>query len=200
MAGSSIGGWITAEIALLASPRVTSVIIINGVGVDVPGHPVADIFALTLDQLTELSYHEPDRFRLDPATVTDRQKALMGANRQAIALYGGKTMTDPTLAGRLARVDHTHARPLGPERPVATPAYGRAYAAAIPGARYRRSNRPATSPRSKPQTPPSPPSGTSPTSTPPPGPPTDPPPRTAAGSRRRVQGRFPRTTRSEVRR
>ncbi|WIM93619.1 alpha/beta fold hydrolase [Actinoplanes oblitus] len=137
LVGSSIGGWITAEIALLASPRIASVIIINGVGVDVPAHPVADFFALTLDQLTDLSYHDPDRFRLDPATVTDRQKALMGANRQAIALYGGSSMTDPTLAGRLTRVTVPTLVLWGQSDRIATPDYGRAYAAAIPGARYQ---------------------------------------------------------------
>src|SRR5436190_6719777 len=102
--GNSIGGWIAAEIALLNSPRGPSVVVMNGVGIDVPGHPVADFFALSLDELTDLSYHDPARFRLDPTTVTERQKAIMGTNRQAIALYGGKTMTDPTLADRLDKV------------------------------------------------------------------------------------------------
>src|SRR5690242_15153531 len=40
--GNSIGGWIAAELALLASPRVAGVVIMNGVGIAVPGHPVAD--------------------------------------------------------------------------------------------------------------------------------------------------------------
>src|SRR5690349_18752288 len=59
--GNSIGGWVAAELALLASPRVTGVVIMNGVGLVVPGHPVADFFALTLDELTDLSYHDPSR-------------------------------------------------------------------------------------------------------------------------------------------
>jgi pimeloyl-ACP methyl ester carboxylesterase len=57
--GNSIGGWVAAEIALLASPRISNVVIMNGVGIAVPDHPVADFFSLTLDQLTELSYHDP---------------------------------------------------------------------------------------------------------------------------------------------
>jgi pimeloyl-ACP methyl ester carboxylesterase len=135
--GNSIGGWIATEIAVLNSPRVASVVVINGVGVDVPNHPVADFFALTLDELTELSYHDPHRFRLDPATVTDRQKALMGANRQAIALYGGPTMTDPTLAGRLTQVTARTLVLWGQSDRIADADYGKAYAAAIPGARYQ---------------------------------------------------------------
>jgi len=134
--GNSIGGWIAAEIALLASPRVSGLVVMNGVGLAVPGHPVADFFALSMDELTELSYHDPARFRLDPATVSDRQKAIMGTNRQAIALYGGSTMTDPTLADRLGQVTVPSLVLWGQCDRIVDPDYGKAYAAAIPGARY----------------------------------------------------------------
>jgi pimeloyl-ACP methyl ester carboxylesterase len=135
--GSSIGGWIAAEIALLASPRVSSVIIMDGAGIVVPGHPVADFFALSFDELTDLSYHDPSRFRLDPAILTERQKAIIGTNRQAIAVYAGRTMTDPTLAARLAHVAIPTLVLWGQSDRVVDPEYGRAYAAAIPGARYQ---------------------------------------------------------------
>ncbi len=49
--GNSIGGWIAAEMALLHSPRVGSVILVDAAGIEVPGHPVADFFSLTLDQV-----------------------------------------------------------------------------------------------------------------------------------------------------
>lgn len=134
--GNSIGGWIAAEIALLASPRVAAVVIMNATGIVVPGHPVADFFALSLDELTDLSYHDPSRFRLDPATVNERQKAVMGTNRQAIAVYAGRTMTDPTLADRLARVTVPTLVLWGQSDRVVDPEYGQAYASAVPGARY----------------------------------------------------------------
>ena len=35
--GSSIGGWITAEMALLASPRIRGVILVDAVGIDPKG-------------------------------------------------------------------------------------------------------------------------------------------------------------------
>jgi pimeloyl-ACP methyl ester carboxylesterase len=135
--GNSIGGWLAAEIAVLASPRVTGVVVMNGAGIVVPGHPVADFFALTLDQLTELSYHDPSRFRVDPATMSDAQKAIMGANRQAIAVYAGRDMTDPTLVDRLATVTVPTLVLWGQSDRVVDPDYGRAYAAAIPGATYQ---------------------------------------------------------------
>lgn len=134
--GSSIGGWIAAELALLASERVSGVVVMNAAGIVVPGHPVADFFSLSLDELTQLSYHDPSRFRLDPTTFTDAQKAIMGANRAAIAVYGGRDMADPTLAGRLAAVTVPTLVLWGQSDRVVDPDYGRAYASAIPGATY----------------------------------------------------------------
>jgi len=52
--GNSIGGWIAAEMALLHSARISNVIIVDGVGIEVPGHPVADFFSLTMDQVVKL--------------------------------------------------------------------------------------------------------------------------------------------------
>jgi pimeloyl-ACP methyl ester carboxylesterase len=134
--GNSIGGWIAAEIAVLASPRVSGVVIMDGAGIVVPGHPVADFFALTLDELTDLSYFDPSRYRLDPTILSERQKALMGGNRQAIEVYAGRTMTDPTLAGRLGGVAVPTLVLWGRSDRIVDPEYGKAYAAAIPGARY----------------------------------------------------------------
>src|SRR3984893_17621951 len=42
--GNSIGGWTAAELGLLESPRVSGVILVDAVGVEGPGHPIADFF------------------------------------------------------------------------------------------------------------------------------------------------------------
>jgi pimeloyl-ACP methyl ester carboxylesterase len=137
VAGNSLGGWVTAEIALLGSERVSGVVILDGVGIEVPGHPVADFFSLTPQELADRSYHEPDRFRIDPANLSDAQRAIMGANRQAIALYAGQDMTDRTLAGRLAGVIVPTLVLWGLSDRIVDPEYGQAFAGAIPGARYQ---------------------------------------------------------------
>ena len=96
--GSSIGGWIAAELAVRGSPRLGSAILVDGVGIVVEGHPVADPFSLTMDQLTELSYHNPTKFRIDLSSFTDAQKQGMAANRATLGVYGGKPSAgDPTL-------------------------------------------------------------------------------------------------------
>lgn len=135
--GSSIGGWVAAEMALLGSPRIGGVVIVNGVGITVPGHPVADFFSLTMDQLAELSYHEPEKFRIDPAGLSEQQRAVMAGNRKVIELYAGRDMADPGLAARLAAVTVPTLVLWGQSDRIVEPAYGRAYAAAIPTATYQ---------------------------------------------------------------
>jgi pimeloyl-ACP methyl ester carboxylesterase len=135
--GNSIGGWITAEIALLRSPRVSGIVLIDAVGIEVPGHPVADFFSLTMDQVFQLSFHDPDRFRVDPATLPPAAQAIAVGNRAAIATYAGASMTDPDLAGRLAALEIPALVLWGDSDGIADAGYGRAYAAAIPMARFQ---------------------------------------------------------------
>jgi len=124
--GNSIGGWITAEIALLQSPRVSGIVLIDAVGLDVPGHPVADFFAMTMDEVFTRTFHDPAPFRFDPA-----------GNRAALAAYAGASMSDPTLAGRLADLEIPTLVLWGDSDRIADPDYGRAYASAIPMARFQ---------------------------------------------------------------
>ena len=137
VAGNSIGGWIAAEMALLGGERISSVIIIDAVGIDVPGHPVADFFSLTLDQVSQLSYHDPVSFRIDPAAMPAAQREAMAGNRAALAVYSGTSMTDRTLRDRLRAVSVPVLVLWGDSDQIADADYGRAYADAIPGAVFR---------------------------------------------------------------
>jgi pimeloyl-ACP methyl ester carboxylesterase len=134
--GNSIGGWIAAEIAILNSPRVSRAILIDAAGLEVPGHPVADFFSLTLDQVFELSFHNPAPFRIDPATLSPTAQAIAAGNRAALAVYAGQAMTDPTLGGRLHDVVVPTLVVWGDSDRMVDPEYGRAFAAAIPKARF----------------------------------------------------------------
>jgi pimeloyl-ACP methyl ester carboxylesterase len=136
VAGNSIGGWIAAEMALLGGNRIDRLVIVDAVGIEVPGHPVVDFFALTLDQVAEYSYYDPDAYRIDPATMPEEERAAMAGNGAALAVYGGTSMTDPGLAARLAGISVPTLVLWGEADRIADPDYGRAFAAAIPHARF----------------------------------------------------------------
>jgi pimeloyl-ACP methyl ester carboxylesterase len=135
--GNSVGGWIAAEMALLGSPRISGVVLLDAVGIEVEGHPVADVSGLSVPEIQALSFHDPTPFRVDPATIPDAQRAVMAANGAALAVYAGSpAMADPTLLGRLSGVAIPTLVLWGESDQIVAPAYGQAYAAAIHGARF----------------------------------------------------------------
>jgi pimeloyl-ACP methyl ester carboxylesterase len=134
--GNSIGGWIAAEMALLDTSRISSFVLVDAVGIEVPGHPIADFFSLTPRQVAELSYHDPDRFGLDPSKLSPEALKVMAGNRATLATYAGTSMHGAGLAERLAGVTTPTLVVWGDSDRIADVDYGRAFAAAIPGGRF----------------------------------------------------------------
>ena len=134
--GNSIGGWTAAELALLRSPRVRDLVLVDAVGIDVPGHPVADFFALSFPEIAQLSYADPDRFRIDPSALPPAAQAAMAGNRATLAVYAGAGMTDPSLRARLTAIDVPTVVVWGEADRIVDVEVGRAFAAGIPGARF----------------------------------------------------------------
>ena len=99
--GNSIGGWIAAEMALLGSPRIGGLVLVDAAGIEVEGHPAADFFSLSLDEVAQLSYHDPVRFRIDPSTMPEAQRSCL--------------CREPCQPGRLRRA--VHGRPDAPRPP-----------------------------------------------------------------------------------
>ena len=113
VAGNSIGGWIAAELALAAPDRVARLFVIDGAGLVSADHPAADFPSLTLDQVTEFSWANPEGHRIDLSALTDAQRAIFGGNRAALAVYGGPSMADPSPGRSAVRHHGRHAGGLG---------------------------------------------------------------------------------------
>jgi pimeloyl-ACP methyl ester carboxylesterase len=77
--GNSVGGWIAAEMAIHASPRMSGVVLVDAGGLQVEDYPAADFFSLTPDQVTEMAYYQPEKFRVDVAALPDEAKAAIAA-------------------------------------------------------------------------------------------------------------------------
>src|ERR1700688_992741 len=74
--GSSMGGWIGSEMAVRdGGGRISGLVLIDAVGIDVPAHPIRDFFALDARGVAEYAWHDADRFYIDPATVPAEQAA-----------------------------------------------------------------------------------------------------------------------------
>jgi pimeloyl-ACP methyl ester carboxylesterase len=135
--GSSLGGWVACEMALQDDRRLlTGIAIIDGVGIMVPEQPIRDFYALDARGIAEYSYHDPDRFYIDPANVPPEQAARQRANIATMRILAGDQMYDPTLLARLGQIQLPTLVLWGDSDRIVTPAYGQAFAAAIPDARF----------------------------------------------------------------
>ncbi len=138
LVGSSLGGWLAAEMA----PRdvgglIGGLVLINTVGIDVPGEPIVDITTLSPRGLAEHAYHDPDRFLMDPASLPPERIAMQRQNQETVtALAGAPYMHDPRLRDRLRHVRVPALVLWGESDRIVTPAYGRAFGDALPDGRF----------------------------------------------------------------
>jgi pimeloyl-ACP methyl ester carboxylesterase len=126
--GSSFGGWVAAEMALLDSPRLSGAVIVDGIGIEVAGHPMANAGELSPDELARRSFYDPANAPRPPAGGGSGPSPDI----VAMAAYAGPTMSDPTLITRLADLGLPVHVIWGESDGIVDPEYGKAYAAAIP--------------------------------------------------------------------
>ncbi|MFF0267199.1 alpha/beta fold hydrolase [Kribbella sp. NPDC004536] len=127
--GNSFGGWVAAELALRHSPRVSDVVIVDGIGIEVEDQPLTDVSGLSIADIQKLSWHDPSKAPAAGGTGPS-------PDVQALIGYTGPTMSDPTLLHRLAAIDIPVRVVWGESDRIAGPDYGKAFAAAIPSATY----------------------------------------------------------------
>jgi pimeloyl-ACP methyl ester carboxylesterase len=133
--GNSVGGWIAAEMAAHASPRVSGAVLVDAGGLEIEDHPAADFFSLTPDQVTDRAYYQPEKFRVDFAALPDGARAAIAGNQAALRAYTASGMTDPTLLSRLGSARVPVLVVWGAADRIYPVEHGEAFAKAIPGAR-----------------------------------------------------------------
>ena len=126
--GNSFGGWVAAEMALLGSPRISGAVIVDGIGIEVEGHPMTDVAGLAPAELAKLSFHDPARAPRPPTGGGS------GPSPDVLALvsYAGPTMSDPSLLARLTAVELPVHVVWGESDGIVGLDYGKAFADAIP--------------------------------------------------------------------
>jgi len=139
--GSSLGGWIAAEMAVKSSERFGGLVLVAPLGIKVGDREtrdIPDIFALPPDEVMRLQYRDPARAALDPAKLSDDQLTVIARNREATALYAWEPyFHNPKLRRWLHRVSVPTLLVWGADDRFVTAAYyGAAFRAAIPGAKF----------------------------------------------------------------
>ena len=137
--GSSIGGWIAAEIATKVPGKINHLMMIGPVGVKV-GTPdkldIPDVFAMPPDKFAKLIFHDPEKFKPDLKTMPDEALAIMVRNRETLALIAWEPyMHNPKLKHRLHRVTAPALFIRGESDGLVSAEYLKRYAALLPNAR-----------------------------------------------------------------
>ena len=137
--GCSLGGWIAAEMATQSCERIGRIALIGAYGVKVGGpseRDIADIYLLGRSEVTARTYADGTRVP-DYAAMDDAVVERIARNRLATVKYCWEPyMHNPRLKDRLHRIAVPALVLWGAKDRIVAPDYGRAYAAAIPGARF----------------------------------------------------------------
>jgi pimeloyl-ACP methyl ester carboxylesterase len=106
LVGASLGGWIAAEMATMASPRLTSMTLIDPVGIKVEGWIYPFLFGMELPELVATVFHDPmAALALAPADTSLDTLALLYRQNTALARVAWNPyLYDPLLRRRLARI------------------------------------------------------------------------------------------------
>jgi pimeloyl-ACP methyl ester carboxylesterase len=95
------------------------------------------MFAMTEPQFAERAFADPAAAKRDYTQMPEADVLTVARNRESLARFGWSPyMHDPKLKGRLHRIHVPTLVLWGAADRIAAPDYGRAYAAAIPGARF----------------------------------------------------------------
>jgi pimeloyl-ACP methyl ester carboxylesterase len=138
--GISLGAWIAAAIAVKSTARMARLVLGNPVGIKVSDREtrdILDIFAMLEGEFVEKAFAQPAAGRRDYSVITDDELTVAARNREAAALYAWSPyMHDPKLKGRLHRIRIPTLVLWGTADRLVEEAYGRAFAAAVPDAKF----------------------------------------------------------------
>jgi pimeloyl-ACP methyl ester carboxylesterase len=140
MVGVAFGAWIAAEIAVKTTARLARLVMANAVGIKVgdrEARDIADIFALTEPEYLEIAYCDPSAGRRDYKSLPPAEVAAAARAREATARFAWSPyFHNPRLKSRLHRIRIPTLFLWGAHDRMVGEAYGRAYCAMIPRARF----------------------------------------------------------------
>jgi pimeloyl-ACP methyl ester carboxylesterase len=139
LVGTSIGGWVAADLATKNQSRISRLVLVSPVGVKVGPRDkldIPDIFATSLDDLNKLTSADPVKRKPDYAAMSDDALRTMARNRETMALVAWDPyMHNPKLKHRLHMITKPTLFLRGSHDGLVGQDYVEAYAKFIPGAK-----------------------------------------------------------------
>ena len=133
--GTSLGGWVAAEMAVRNTARLASLTLVGAVGILANGRPIPDIFRMPEDENLRRYYADPERAHRRLADLARADMAVVAKNRATVTRLAYRPrFHNPALAKWLHRIDVPTLLLWGEADGLVPPAFGEAYETLIPGA------------------------------------------------------------------
>ena len=140
--GVSLGAWIAAAIAIKSTARMSRLVLANPVGIKVGDREtrdILDVFAMLEDEFNEKAFADPAAARRDYRAMSEDELRIAARNRESAARFAWSPyMHDPKLRDRLHRIAIPTLVLWGASDRLIEESYGRAFCAAVPGAKFER--------------------------------------------------------------
>jgi pimeloyl-ACP methyl ester carboxylesterase len=137
LVGTSLGGWIAAELAVRNDTRLKSLTLVGAVGIPAGGKPIDDIFRMPVEENLRRFYADPQRAARRLGDMAKIDAMLYAKNRSTVTrLAYNPRFFNPGLAKWLHRIRVPTLLVYGDKDGLVPPEFGEAYRAAIPGSRF----------------------------------------------------------------
>jgi pimeloyl-ACP methyl ester carboxylesterase len=136
--GSSFGGWVAAELAVLASSEfISKLVLIDPIGLRIPDAPIGDLFAMNPAQKMAALFHDPAvAAAMFPAQPDVEVIMAFYRDEMAFARYAWSPFCcNPKLVRRLHRISAPTLVLWGEHDRLVPRQHGERYAERIPNAR-----------------------------------------------------------------
>jgi len=134
--GTSLGGWIAAEMAVRDTARLASLTLVGAVGITAQGETIPDIFRMPVEENLRRFYADQERAARRVGDVAKADMRLVAKNQATVARLAYRPrFYNPDLSKWLHRIDVPTLLIWGAEDGLVPPAFGAAYRALIPGAK-----------------------------------------------------------------
>ena len=136
LVGTSLGGWIAAELAVRNTAALASLTLVGAVGVLADGEPIPDIFRIPVDENLGRFYADPERARRRLADLDKADLTIVAKNQATVTRLAYRPrFHNPGLAKWLHRIDVPTLLVWGEKDGLVPPEFGEVYRALIPGSR-----------------------------------------------------------------
>lgn len=137
--GLSFGGWLAAELAVRSYHKIERLVLVDTVGIKISDREtpdITDVFNTHPDEVKRRTWHDPANAP-DFNEMSDAALVMRHRNWESLSLYAWHPyMHNPRLAYWLPRIGVPPLVLWGASDRIVTPAYGKALAGLIPGARF----------------------------------------------------------------